>query len=655
MIDLGQLNEAQREAVLATEGPVLIVAGAGAGKTKTVTYRIAYLIEQGIAPENILAITFTNKAAAEMRTRAYDLLPGNLNNTSGFVPRNSDASRGETGPLITTFHSLCVRILREHAQLVGRNKNFTILDEDDAKSLIKEIVEGMGLETKQWEPKKLRAIISREKNDGRNWDDLAGNVSSNFESILIKVWEQYEKLCTERNTFDFDDLLICVVKIFNTHKNVLENYQNRFLYIHVDEYQDTNKIQYNLVQLIAQKNKNLCVVGDSDQTIYTWRGARIENILRFEDDYAEAKIIRLEQNYRSTKNIITAANAVIENNTIRQAKTLRTESMPGEPIHIINVFDEKREAEFCVLECIELIDSGVKPSDIAILYRANFQSRSFEEMFMRYHIPYKILGTKFYDRREVKDVLSYIRAALSPESLHDIKRIINVPTRGIGKVTIAKLFAGMQNELPAKMQIKISQFYTFLNEIKTFAEYHHPNETINFVLEKSGLEDELKKEGVEGIERIQNIRELASVSVGYNHLDFTEAHMALLEDAALLGDQDELSADDEGVRLMTIHASKGLEFPYVFVVGLEHGLLPSERDGKSSKEDKEEERRLFYVAITRAKTKVYLTYTEMRMLFGERRITLPSEFIYEIPQEITIFHKARKEQSVQTFDEILYD
>lgn len=639
MIDLETLNQAQRDAVVTTEGPVLIVAGAGAGKTKTVTYRIAHLIEKGVLPENILAITFTNKAASEMRERALSLLPASVTTT----------------PTITTFHSLCVRILREHANLVGRTKSFTILDEDDSKSMIKELVERAGLEPKQWEPKKIKNIISREKNDGRNWSMISNNVSSNFENVLVLIWEQYEKLCRERNTFDFDDLLIETVRIFKENKNVLDYYQNRFKYIHVDEYQDTNKIQYELVSLLAEKNKNICVVGDSDQTIYTWRGARIENILRFEEDYKNTKIVRLEQNYRSTKNIIDAANAVIENNTIRQDKILRTNQDSGEPLNIVSTFDEKREAEFCVLECIQLIDSGIKPSDICILYRANFQSRSFEEMFMRHHIPYKILGTKFYDRREVKDVLSYIRASLSPESLHDIKRIINIPARGIGKVTILKLFAGEKDSLPEKMQIKINQFYNLLSEIKVFAENNHPVDTINFVLQKTGIEEDLKKEGDEGIERIQNIKELASVSTAYNHLDYLEAHHALLEDAALLGDQDELKEEVEGVRLMTIHASKGLEFPYVFVVGLEHGLFPSERDGKSNKEDKEEERRLFYVAITRAKKKVYLTYTEMRMLFGERRITLPSEFIYEIPQNITIFVNTKNEHSIQTFDEILYD
>lgn len=639
MIDLGTLNEAQKSAVLKTEGPVLIIAGAGAGKTKTVTYRIAHLIEKGVKPENILAITFTNKAAAEMRERALSLLPSGVT----------------TSPLITTFHSFCVRVLREHAQLVGRSKSFTILDEDDAKSLIKEIVESAGLEPKQWEPKKIRSVISREKNDNRNWSNLQGNINSNFENVLVRIWEQYEKLCKERNTFDFDDLLIETVRLFKENKNILDLYQNRFLYIHVDEYQDTNKIQYELVSLLSSKNKNLCVVGDSDQTIYTWRGARIENILRFEEDYPDSFVVKLEENYRSTKNIIDAANAVIENNTIRQEKTLKTNNESGEPLNIVSTFDEKREAEFCVFECIDLIDKGVKPSDICILYRANFQSRSFEEMFMRHHIPYKILGTKFYDRREVKDILSYIRASLSPESLHDIKRIINTPARGIGKVTIAKLFSGEKDSLPEKTQIKINQFYNLLNEIKIFAEHNHPTDTINFVLQKTGLEEELKKEGDEGIERIQNIKELASVSTSYNNLDYIDAHHALLEDAALLGDQDELQNEEDGVRLMTIHASKGLEFPYVFVVGLEHGLFPSERDGKSSKEDKEEERRLFYVAITRAKKKVYLTYTEMRMLFGERRITLPSEFIYEIPQEITVFRNTKTEGSIQTFDEILYD
>ncbi|OGI72665.1 hypothetical protein A3J61_01335 [Candidatus Nomurabacteria bacterium RIFCSPHIGHO2_02_FULL_38_15] len=639
MIDLGNLNDAQKGAVMATVGPVLIIAGAGAGKTKTITYRIAHLIDTGVKPQNILAITFTNKAASEMRQRALDLLPTNITSK----------------PMIATFHAFCVRILREYAALVGRNKSFTIMDEDDAKGLIKEIVEGFGLEAKQWESRKIKAIISREKNDGRNWQDLKGNVSSNFETTLVNIWERYEAMCLERNTFDFDDLLIETVRMLRENKNVLDTYQNLYTYIHVDEYQDTNKIQYQLIEMLAEKHKNLCVVGDGDQTIYTWRGARIENILRFESDYPNTQVIRLEQNYRSSNNIITAANAVIENNNLRQEKTLHTKNENGENIKLATLTDEKREAEFCVLECIELLDKGVKPADIAILYRANFQSRSFEEMFLRYKVPYKILGTKFYERREVKDVLAYIRASFAPESLHDIKRIINIPARGIGKVTILKLFAGQQNSLPDKMQIKINQFYELLKQVREFASHNHPSETINFILKTTGLEESLKTEGEEGIERLQNIRELASVSTAYNHLDFTEAHQALLEDAALLGDQDDLKDADEGVRLMTIHASKGLEFPYVFIVGLEHGIFPSERDGKSSKEDKEEERRLFYVAITRAKTKVYLTNTEMRMLWGERKISVPSQFIYEIPIDLIEHYQQRNEGSVNTFDELLYD
>jgi DNA helicase-2/ATP-dependent DNA helicase PcrA len=647
MIDISSLNEAQQQAVKTIDGALLIIAGAGAGKTKTITYRIAHIIDEGVRagsgvnvePKNILAITFTNKAAAEMRHRAMDLLPANITSV----------------PMIATFHSFCVKILREYAPLVGRSKTFTIMDEDDAKGLLKEIIEGFGLEAKQWEPRKIKSIISREKNNNRTWADLKGNVTSQFETQLVAIWERYERLCIERNTFDFDDLLIETVRMFRENKNVLEKFQNLYTYIHVDEYQDTNKIQYSLIDMLADKHKNLCVVGDSDQTIYTWRGARIENILRFEQDYPNAQVIRLEQNYRSTKNIIDAANAVIENNKLRQDKTLCTSNEGGDSIKVATLTDEKREAEFCVMECIELIDKGVKPDDIAILYRANFQSRSFEEMFLRHHVPYKILGTKFYDRREVKDVLSYMRAAFSPESLHEVRRVINIPARGIGKVTIVKLFSGQRDELPAKMQIKINQFYETLKQIKEFAENNHPNETINFILKTTGLEEELKTEGEEGLERLQNIRELASVSTAYNHLDFTEAHQALLEDAALLGDQDDLKDTDNGVRLMTIHASKGLEFPYVFIVGLEHGIFPSERDGKSSKDEKEEERRLFYVAITRAKKRVFLTTTEMRMLYGERRISVPSEFIYEIPENLIEYYNQRHEGSVSTFDELLYD
>jgi len=629
--NLSTLNERQKEAVLHTEGPLLIIAGAGAGKTKTLTHRIAHLVEKGIKPENILAITFTNKAAHEMRERAINLL---LENREW---------REDGVPFISTFHSLGVHIIKNHASIFGLTRHFAIADEGDALSLIKDALKNLGFDPKEINPNKIRSIISRFKGDGVNKDEYTKIAQVRFEKIVAQVWVEYEKLLKQEKALDFDDLLLKTVELLRNHPEILKIYQDRFKYIHVDEYQDTNALQYNMVNLLVGKNKNICVVGDSDQNIYSWRGANIKNILNFEEDFPGAKVVLLERNYRSTKNILEAANAIISKNTVRKAKNLFTESKDGEKIDLVECFDENIEGRFIAGKIGDLVNEGKKYGDFAVLYRANFQSRAIEEAMLSAQIPYKVLGTKFFDRKEVKDVLSYIRASLNKESLSDIKRIINVPARGIGKVTIAKIFAGFTAELPATMQIKINNFYKLLDKIKEFSETSSPSEIVKFVIEESGLRKALKDGTSDDLERLENIEELVTVATSYDVLPLGEGIEKLLENSALASEQDSLlEKSDDAVRLMTVHASKGLEFDNVFITGLEQDLFPHKRNDSQSIEDQEEERRLFYVALTRAAKKIFLCFASIRTLFGNRLISTPSEFIYDIPEDLlerTVAHR----------------
>lgn len=624
-MNLDELNEKQKEAVLHTEGPLLIVAGAGAGKTKTVTYRIAHLIQKGIAPNEILAVTFTNKAAKEMRERVEKILEG----------KNYDSA-----PFISTFHALCVFIIKENAHLLGLSKYFTIADEGDAKSIIKDILKELDLDPKRYEPRKIKSVISKAKGDFLTQEDFASRVSGPFQELVARIWKKYESALKKESSLDFDDLLLEAVLLLRKHKDVCEAYQKRWKYIHVDEYQDTNKVQYELTKLLVgekESDQNICVVGDTDQNIYSWRGANIKNMLNFEKDYPDAKIVMLEQNYRSTKTIIEAANEVIKKNIFRAPKNLFTENHEGESITIFEGYDEVAESNFVASTIYRILEEGLaNPNEIAILYRANFQSRILEEAMIARQIPYQVLGTKFFDRKEIRDILSYLRAARNKESLSDIKRIINIPKRGIGKVTIVKLFANKMSELPAKMQAKINLFYNLLDNIKEYSESHPVSETIKYILEKSGIETELKAEGSEGMERIENIKELVTLALKYDDMGDEGIDM-LLSDASLASDQDTLMHKEEkdGVRMMTVHASKGLEFKYVFITGLEQDLFPHARVDNTKNEDGEEERRLFYVAITRAEHKLYLSYAVMRTIFGSKQMNYPSEFLADIPPHLT--------------------
>lgn len=629
MSHLEGLNEAQKEAVLYKNGALLIVAGAGAGKTKTITHRIANLIKEGVSPEKILAVTFTNKAAKEMQDRVKKAI-------SQIETRNFE-------PFISTFHSLGVHIIKENARILGLNRYFTILDENDTASLIKESEKELGIEPKQYDPWKIKNIISREKGNFVNITEYAEREKGELSRIVSQVWSLYEKKKQKENSLDFDDLLLKTVKLLKENEEIKKTYQERWQYIHVDEYQDTNEVQYLMAKILSEKHKNICVVGDADQNIYSWRGANLKNILNFEKDFPNTKVIMLEENYRSTKNILEAANEIIKKNIFRPEKNLFTQNENGEKISLYEAIDGGDEAEFVATKILEILDSSSEKS-IAILYRANFQSRALEEAMLRYNIPYQVLGVKFFERKEIKDTLAYLRAALNPESLSDIKRIINFPTRGIGKATLAKIFAADTKNLPIKTKIKIENFYKILEEIKEKIKTEKASEVVRFVVKKSGIEIELKEGDQDDQERLENIRELATLAIKYDSLKNGAGIEKMLEDAALASDQDSIMHKEERknnkekntVKLMTVHASKGLEFDYVFITGLEEGLFPSTQTQREKvhTKDEEEERRLFYVALTRAKKKVFLSFADFRTIFGSRQINAPSEFIGDVPNDL---------------------
>lgn len=653
---LDNLNNAQREAAMHTHGPLLIVAGAGAGKTKTITHRIVNLIKQGIAPDKILAVTFTNKAAKEMRERIMSELGKNFplwglsqaDEPRGGAPR----TRGDSDPkmesfavpFVSTFHSLGVYIIKENARLLGLTKYFSILDEGDANSMIKDILKELGIDPKQYEPRKIKGVISREKGKFTEAGEFArDNSTSNFGNIVAKVWHLYEQRKAKENSLDFDDLLLKATQLLKENESVRSFYQDKWHHIHIDEYQDTNQVQYLMSRLLSEKHKNICVVGDADQNIYSWRGANLKNILNFEKDYPNATIILLEQNYRSTQNILEAANEIIKKNKYRPEKNLFTKNREGEKLGLYEAIDETDEADFVATKILEIQDTST-----AVLYRANFQSRALEEAMLKYNIPYQVLGIKFFERKEIKDTLAYLRAALNKENLADIKRIINFPARGIGKATLAKIFAGQIEDLPAKTRIKINNFYSLLEEIKEKIKTDKPSQVIKFVLKRTGIETELLAGGDEELERLENIKELATLALKYDQvidIDGTPSGIEkLLEDASLASDQDSLintptktetPAGARGVKLMTVHASKGLEFDYVFIVGLEDGLFPHEKQNEAeTAEDREEERRLFYVAVTRARHKLFLSFANFRTIFGSRQINAPSEFISDLPAHL---------------------
>lgn len=632
------LNEQQKEAVLYTEGPLLILAGAGSGKTRVLTHRMAYLIEEiGVNPWNILAITFTNKAAGEMRERVDRLV-----------------AFGAESVWVSTFHSACVRILRRHIDRLGYDSKFTIYDSDDQKTLMKDICKRLQIDTKQWKEKTLLGIISSAKNELIGAQEYEMNTMGDFSKRKIaEAYKEYQRQLRTNNALDFDDLIMKTVELFKLNPDVLEAYQERFKYIMVDEYQDTNTAQFKLISLLASKYQNLCVVGDDDQSIYKFRGANIRNILNFEDVFPSARVVKLEQNYRSTKTILDAANHVIRNNLERKNKTLWTANDGGAPIIFQNFMTAYEEAEYIAEDLAKRVAAGDgNYSDCAILYRTNAQSRLLEEKFLLANIPYRIIGgVNFYARKEIKDLLSYLKTVDNARDDLAVRRIINVPRRGIGAATLAKVqdFAveneiSFYNALRAAEEIpalgrsvaKLKPFVTLIQTLRAQQEYFSVAELLKEVIDRTDYVKELEDENTEESRaRIENIDELISKAASYDEEAENPTLSGFLEEVALVADIDNLEENNDRVVLMTLHSAKGLEFPNVYLAGMEDGIFPSYMTIVSEDPtDLEEERRLCYVGITRAMRQLTITSARSRMIRGETQYNKVSRFIQEIPREL---------------------
>ncbi len=641
---LDSLNSKQREAAETTEGPVLIIAGAGSGKTRALTIRIAHMImELGIDPSHILAVTFTNKAATEMKARISELLGGDERSL----------------PLVGTFHSICVRILRKTIHHLGLDSSFVIYDSADQVALMKTLLKEKNLDEKQFHPKAVLGAISNAKNALITPEEYASRAEGTFTQTVSTMYSLYQKMLRQANALDFDDIIMMTVKIFTTFPEILEKYQDQFQYISVDEYQDTNHAQYILISLLAQKYRNVCVIGDDWQSIYSWRGANMRNILEFEKDYPEAKVIKLEQNYRSTKVIVEAANAVVKNNTERTDKTLFSEKENEHKITLLTANSERDEVEK-VIDRIDhhMLEKGISLKDFVVLYRTNAQSRNFEEGMIRHGIPYKIIGgVKFYERKEIKDVLAYMKLIQNPKDNVSFSRVINTPSRKIGAKSLEVLskiafFRGISNFEAIEEAVQIgdltpsakSALISFHGLITEFAENNREyaaSGVMKHVVSLTKYDKFLLDGTEEGEERFANVSELVSVAAKYDGLEPGISLATFLEEVALVSDTDQLGDADESVTLMTLHSSKGLEYSYVFMVGLEDGLFPSGRSQLDPR-DLEEERRLMYVGMTRAKEKLYLAHATSRLMYGSYSSSPASRFLEEIPEEYMEGFQAKK-------------
>ncbi|UVB76255.1 DNA helicase PcrA [Bacillus subtilis] len=638
---LSGLNPVQQEAVKTTDGPLLLMAGAGSGKTRVLTHRIAYLMaEKHVAPWNILAITFTNKAAREMKERVESIL-----------------GPGADDIWISTFHSMCVRILRRDIDRIGINRNFSILDTADQLSVIKGILKERNLDPKKFDPRSILGTISSAKNELTEPEEFSKVAGGYYDQVVSDVYADYQKKLLKNQSLDFDDLIMTTIKLFDRVPEVLEFYQRKFQYIHVDEYQDTNRAQYMLVKQLAERFQNLCVVGDSDQSIYRWRGADITNILSFEKDYPNASVILLEQNYRSTKRILRAANEVIKNNSNRKPKNLWTENDEGIKISYYRGDNEFGEGQFVAGKIHQLHSSGKrKLSDIAILYRTNAQSRVIEETLLKAGLNYNIVGgTKFYDRKEIKDILAYLRLVSNPDDDISFTRIVNVPKRGVGATSLEKIasyaainglsfFQAIQQVdfigVNAKAANALDSFRQMIENLTNMQDYLSITELTEEILDKTEYREMLKAEkSIEAQSRLENIDEFLSVTKNFEQKSEDKTLVAFLTDLALIADIDQLDQQEEesggkdAITLMTLHAAKGLEFPVVFLMGLEEGVFPHSRSLMEEAE-MEEERRLAYVGITRAEQELYLTNAKMRTLFGRTNMNPESRFISEIPDDL---------------------
>ncbi len=624
MTYLDELNPAQQKAVLHNDGPLLVLAGAGSGKTRVIIYRILNLIEKGVRSDQILAVTFTNKAAREMRERVHKLTEKHPHIGRMFL---------DGKPTIATFHSLGVTMLRENHAVLGLRRYFTIYDRSDSLGAVKQALESLGYGVKQFEPRKILSLISKAKGDAKDADTYGSSEnSSHIARVVRDVWHRYESILRENEALDFDDLLFRTLTMLRNHPAVLQHYQERFTHIHIDEYQDTNKVQYEIARLLAGERANICAVGDVDQNIYSWRGADMNNILQFERHFKGAEVILLEENYRSTQTIVAASNDIIEKNIQRIEKKVFTKNAEGEPISLYAAYNENEEAQYVAKEARSLIQNGADPSSIAVLFRANFQSRVLEEAFLKHNVPYQMLGTRFFERREIKDILSYVRLALNPKSTGDLARIINVPVRGIGKVTVLKLIEGKRELISGKTRLQVEYFEALMDELREELAKKPLSDALKFLVKRTGIEEELRKGGEAEQEHLENIQELVSLATQYHSYTGLDGAEKMLEDATLQSDQDALddkNAEKSGVKLMTVHSAKGLEFAYVFITGMEEGLFPHARLS-AERIDEEEERRLFYVALTRAMKKVFLSFAGIRTVFGSQRINSPSSFINDI-------------------------
>lgn len=633
---LSKMNDMQKKAITTINGPVLILAGAGSGKTTVLVNRIAYILNEAnppVNPWNILAITFTNKAANELKERLLKLL-------------GDDAGSVNAG----TFHSICVRILRREIESLGYAKQFTIYDSDDSVRTIKDCLTDLSLDEKMYPPKSILGEISRAKDSLMSADDFAEQCGDDFrKKAIANIYKLYQKKLKSSNAVDFDDIICLTVRLFLENKDVLDHYQNLYKYILVDEYQDTNHSQYKLVSLLSEKFKNLCVVGDDDQSIYKFRGATIENILSFENEFKNAVVIRLEQNYRSSQNILDAANQVIKNNIGRKGKSLWTKNGEGEKLTAYKSPDETSEAVFVVKRIEEGIEKGQKFGDHAILYRMNAQSASIERQLVRYGIPYKIVGGhKFFDRKEIKDVLAYFQVIVNKSDNTRLKRIINEPKRGIGDTTVRNIEAiaeglditmlevmsnSSQYDIISKKSMSLTRFSGLIDELAELAEHLPLDELLDVLLEKTSYKEYLKAQGKEGEVRLENIAELKTNLLKFESENENPTLSSFLEEVSLYTDLDSVNSADDSVILMTMHSAKGLEFKTVFVVGMEEGIFPSFLS-TSSDVELEEERRLAYVALTRAKENLYLTNSAQRMLFGRTTRNMPSRFLSEISDDL---------------------
>lgn len=653
---LDGLNDAQKRAVLAKDGPYSVLAGAGSGKTRVLTTRIYHLVREGVLPKEILAVTFTNKAAREMRERVRAMLGD---------PSTGSGQANAEMPFVATFHGLGRELLESYGKVMGIPRYFSVYDRDDSEKAIGAALKALDVEAKELSPRAVLGRISRAKGEGMRAAEFYEKYgrSSFGGRIAAEAWLRYEKTLAEEKALDFDDLIALPLRMLEEHADVRALAQDRWRYIHIDEYQDTNALQGRLANILAAKQRNLFVVGDIDQTIYTWRGATIENLLEFDKKYPESQTIILARNYRSTKNLVNAANAVIEKNKNRKEKSSTTEREAGEPIVVHMARSAEDEARWIANKVRALMKNGTKPEEIAILFRTNFQSRALEEGLLHAGVPYKLLGTHFFARKEVKDTLAWVRLAMDPSRENDKLRAAAAPSRGIGKVTLGKLLAGQRSALRAGELAKVEVFEAVIAELSAATDTLAPSEFVKLVIEKSGMKRALLDEGSsEDRERFENVEELASVAARYDASIGKGGIAAFLAEAALAGDQDELDQGEKGgVTLMTVHAAKGLEFGTVFVGGMEEGLFPHQGMGGEKDRDEEEERRLFYVAMTRAKERLFLTLARVRKIYGSDTFAEPSSFLADIDPALMLYDETesvygapeRKRFSFFDDDEIL--